>query len=139
MSRCLEEFCEDQMWEVFVKRIYRAAVRPKMMNVIHLGQIDPIFSSRSTLNTVSFRKILPNKHIHSFNKHYLLISMCQVLFNDLVKRIKIRNNSCPQRIDSILNVANLMNSLHLPNVFSATYLNVSKLSGKNNKVWREKK
>lgn len=29
--------------------------------------------------------------------------MCQTLFNDLVKRIQVRNNPCPPKVGRILN------------------------------------
>lgn len=58
-----------------------------------------IFSSRSTLNAISFMKILTNKHILSFNKHFLITSYVLNTFNDWAKRIKASNNPCPEKYE----------------------------------------
>ena len=44
-------------------------------------------------------KILTNKHILSFNKHFLITSYVLNTFNDWAKRIKASNNPCPEKYE----------------------------------------
>lgn len=38
--------------------------------------------------------------------------------NDFIKSIKIRDNPCPEKVDSVLIMVILINSAYLPNLFS---------------------